>query len=1148
MRYRGSKLLRCFLFTGIFVLCMGPLMAQDQSSVRGQLRGTVLDASHGVVPDAAVTIMGPTGSGSRTTNDQGEFMFQALIPGFYAVKVEKPGFKTASVQSVEVLINRTSTIRVSLELGAVSQTVEVVGSAILVESSSSAVTTDLADTVYQNLPLTRSVSSIFYVAPGVSSGLGTGTMNPGISGATGLENAYVADGVLLNDAAFGGLGVYHRRYGGLGTGINLSFVKEVQVNTAAFGPEIGHTTGGLINIVTKSGGSAFHGVAGGYFQSRAMGAQYANQDDFHVVNHIGRELQMGEYEGDFELGGYVPLGKLRDHLFFFGAFNPTWNHSWVQPVPTSGLFTSTKGLVDRAPTIWDYSAKLTFKLNDKHTIESSVFGDPTHTALAPWQTLNIDNVTANSQQNYGSRNWATRYDGTFGGGLLVDAAFTWNWNRFSEAPLPLYNITDQTQIAGLSLPGGGVQRGAFRAEGFGFYENYDSNTKGLQFSVSKAFTILGTHHTISAGYTWQFPTYNDYNNYSGPAFSIPLVNASGADYFTDPTAKAAVAGQSTTAHFLLERTADVGGGAAAGCTLCPYMTVPGYSTPQQVVLLQDRGIFSNGFSNNSSKYHAAYINDSWEMGTHATLNVGLRWEQQRMNATGVTQLLNDQWNPRIGFIVDPKGDRKSKIYVNFARYAWIMPLDAAIRELSGEKDYNNIYFAPKSTLVGGVNTVSLDQYGSVIPVTDAAHLLNNATGGVAVNPTVSVIAGGGSSPFLQPTRMEYNDEFVVGAEHEFRGGIVVSVRYIDRRIKRIIEDFQGLSIEQYMAGRIGFYAIGNVNAATDATINPKGIVFSKGATFSGTMPAGCYDSNGNAAPNALNLADTFGNVLGSACFPSVNMQPWTHLDPSCTLGVSPAPPTCPEGVTQPWIGNKGALFGGESGADGKPDGYLDPKREYQAIEIEVNKALSHNWSLTSNWRISRLRGNFEGAYRNDNGQNDPGISSLFDFTPGLLNTIGFQMATGSLNSDRLHIINIYPTYVFDKGKIKGLTITPGVKIQTGVPLTTLAAQEAYQNSGEVPLFGRGDLGRSPVTGTVDVHVEYPVKLGETRSLRFAIDMFNIANTKRELSINQNVDLSWGALNADFKKPGFGAVNAQGQNLILGFVQPFSSRATVSFNF
>jgi len=158
---------------------------------------------------------------------------------------------------------------------------------------------------------------------------------------------------------------------------------------------------------------------------------------------------------------------------------------------------------------------------------------------------------------------------------------------------------------------------------------------------------------------------------------------------------------------------------------------------------------------------------------------------------------------------------------------------------------------------------------------------------------------------------------------------------------------------------------------------------------------------------------------------------------------------------------------------------------------------------------------------------------------------------GPLNSDRLHIVNIYPTYFFDKGFAKGLVITPGVRIQTGVPLTSLEGLKPYSDAGEIPLFGRGDLGRAPVTGTVDVHLDYPWRISETKSLHFAIDMLNIADTRRELLADQDVDLQFGIPNADFNKPGaaYGInLNAAGTHLVQGFVQPFSARFHVSFNF
>jgi len=179
------------------------------------------------------------------------------------------------------------------------------------------------------------------------------------------------------------------------------------------------------------------------------------------------------------------------------------------------------------------------------------------------------------------------------------------------------------------------------------------------------------------------------------------------------------------------------------------------------------------------------------------------------------------------------------------------------------------------------------------------------------------------------------------------------------------------------------------------------------------------------------------------------------------------------------------------------------------VELEVNKAFSHNWALVANWRIARLKGNYEGAFRNDNNQADPGISSLFDLTEGAFGLLGQQQGIGPLNTDRRHVVNVYSTYVLDKSKLKGLVLGTGVRVQSGVPLTTLVAQQAYQNAGEVPINGRGDLGRAPVTGTVDAHIEYPWKINERMSLKFGFDAFNIANSKRPTLFNQNADQGLG---------------------------------------
>jgi hypothetical protein len=1130
--------------------------AQDQGSSRGNLSGVVLDASKATVPGAQVTITGPIGNLSQTTNDQGTFLFSTLIPGFYSIRVQKAGFKIASVAATEVLINKTTSIEVVLETGEVTQTVEVSAATVTVDTSSVSVNSEFSDSFYSKIPLGRGVSSLFYLAPGVTSGIGTGAENPSISGSSGLENLYVADGVSLNDPAFGGIGVWSRTYGALGTGINLSFVKEVQIKTGGFEPQYGHVSGGIVQLVTKSGGTKFFGTVGGYINSRWMQDTYQNADDpkFSTINKVGSRLDNANYEGDFELGGYVPLHGLRDRLFFFGTFNPSQNHAYYQPVLGTGLFTASP-LIDRNTTRYDYAGKLTFKINDRHTVESSVSGDPSHTNPTAFSTLNSDNASANSKWTYGTRNWATRYDGTFGSSVLVDAAFTWGWNEFRETPATnVYNIFDQTQV-------GAGQRGAFNAEGISVLEPYDGNTKGVNGDITKTFHFAGTH-SINVGYTWQFPNYNDHTFYAGPTYVIPSVNATGGAP-GKPSFGSFASGKTTDSAFVLTLASNISGLPTGACTLCPYDLIPqgnGTSAYQQVALQQVRGRFDGGITTSSGKYEAGYINDAWQISKYVTLNIGTRWEQQRLTGNTAEHVFNNMWSPRVGIAVDPQGNRKQKIYANFGRYAYVLPLDAALRSLSNEDDLQNTYWAPANTpcpasagLPAGATCTTTNSLGTVNFVGDSAHLLNQAVGGVNKNAGF-LSSGVNNEPFAQGSRMEFTDEFLVGYDREFKGGVVASVRYIDRRLKRVIEDQGGISVEQFNAGAPLNYVIGNPNAKQDIFVNPNEIVFGQGTTITnlasvsngGQIPNACFDTNGNLTPLlALNqftgfAAVTGGAPAGSACFPAVNTNTWTNasgkLLPDCTSLAQSKTGTC-------------AAFGGEFYPDGKPDTYKDPKREYEAVEFEVRKAFTHNWALSVNYRVAQLKGNYEGAYRNDNNQADPGISSLFDFTEGGLGLLAGQQSIGILSTDRKHTFNAHATYVVPSGRLKGFVIGGGASVLSGNPLTALYAQEAYQNSGEVPLFGRSNLGRAPVTGSVDAHLEYPFKLTERMQLKLAFDLFNIVDSTRQTTVNQLGDLGFGQPNADFQKPvSNGGIASPAGFVNQGFVDPFSSRFSILLTF
>jgi hypothetical protein len=1105
----------------LFLAWSRPAAAQE-SAVKGSLEGVVVDASEASVPGAQVTLDGPVGSKTTLTDNQGNFSFPLLIPGKYNVKVQKQGFKAVTMTGVEVLTNRVSSVRAALETGAITETVEVTGSALTVDTTNTAVGANLNDTFYEKIPIPRGVAGLFYLAPGVAGGGASGAANPSISGGSGLENQYIADGVDITDSAFGGLGIFSRVYGSLGTGINLTFIKEVEVKTGGYEPQYGKATGGIVQIVTKSGGNTYHGAISGYFQPESFEAHRTNPDDaqFGNVNLFGTLVNNENYDAAAELGGYVP--KFKDRLFFYAAINPTLSDQYVQYPINSPLFNGGK-TTDLRTYTYSYDAKLTWKLNDSHQLESSVFGDPSHTGTGPFDRLTTHDNTVNSVLKFGNRDWDIRYNGTLSPTWLVNVSGAWGYNHFDETGFPaVHEIIDQT---GPNLLTNGVTvptalQSQFTAQGRGFVENTEDNTFKINVDTSKTAHKWG-EHTFSVGFGWEKSLFKGGRQNSGGAVPIPSTNEDGGALKLAP----GVAGSLANSEFYLRVPAGAvplaaGQTSSPACSACPLKNIPGVGlVPVYLrVLRSEFGVNSQGVKNftTSGIYKSAFVNDSWTPNKHVTMSLGVRWDQNFLKGEATKYTFVDNWMPRLGVAIDPWGDRKNKIFVNFARYNYNLPLDLAERALTNELDlFSTFRLAPDYTVnASGQKIVNLTASGGTIVDFDAAHVLNGAKGGLGSS---SIGSSAESTEAIAPgTRNSYEDEWVVGLEHQFPQGVVFTAKFLRRDLKRIVEDTGGISPEAANGGVQQIFLIGNISANTDLFTNPVQRDFIPTLDAAGNItntPAGC-DPTLTAFPitNSLgqNVTDSNGNT--AACFTGFGKD-----------GVTPA---------------------GSAGPDGIPDGFTNPIRRYWAVEIEVNKSFSHNWQMRANYRIARLFGNYEGALRNDNGQTDPGISSLFDFTPGNFNLLGDQFRPGVLNTDRLHIINGFFTYVFDRGFMKSLALGTGVRVQTGTPINQLAAHPIYLNSGEVPIGGRGSEGRTPTTGTVDFHGEYPVRLTERMRLHLGADLFNIGFAKRVQYINQNIDLGFGTVNQDFLKP----VNQISVRANDAFQSPFVARLFAKFEF
>ena len=152
------------LFLAVWAV-LAPCAVAQESAAKGSLNGTVVDSTGGTIVGASVTLSGPFGDVNQVTNSSGVFIFQDLVPGTYKIRIEMKGFKTSQVAGVTINVGSVTAIRIPLEPGSVSTTVEVVGTAVTVDTTSTAVATNISDDFFNKLPMQRGVAGLFYLAP-----------------------------------------------------------------------------------------------------------------------------------------------------------------------------------------------------------------------------------------------------------------------------------------------------------------------------------------------------------------------------------------------------------------------------------------------------------------------------------------------------------------------------------------------------------------------------------------------------------------------------------------------------------------------------------------------------------------------------------------------------------------------------------------------------------------------------------------------------------------------------------------------------------------------------------------------------------------------------------------------------------------------
>jgi len=291
-------------------------------SSKGSVTVTVLDSSGGVVPNATVTLSGPAGTRTATSDSRGEAVFFGVIPETYTAKAEFKGFRATEIKNIVVRPNERAALRAELQPGAVTETVQVSENAARLDTTTTTVGSNISQDLYQHMPIARNVTALFSLAPGVADAGGTGSANPSISGSSGLENLYIIDGINTTDSGYGAFGVWSNVYGSKGTGVNFDFVKEVQIKTGGFEAQYGQALGGVVNVVTKSGGNEIHGSAYVYTGPYWSEAAYKQPNDAGRTSAPLTETR-GRHAYDLGLDVGGPL--IKNKLFWYGAFNPSFS-------------------------------------------------------------------------------------------------------------------------------------------------------------------------------------------------------------------------------------------------------------------------------------------------------------------------------------------------------------------------------------------------------------------------------------------------------------------------------------------------------------------------------------------------------------------------------------------------------------------------------------------------------------------------------------------------------------------------------------------------------------------------------------------------------------------------------------------------------
>lgn len=746
MRRVSLALVLCTLFAL-------PAWAQEQ---RGTIEGSVKDAQGGVLPGATVEARSTGGAVvSSTTNDTGTFRFPSLLPGIYDVTVSLSGFTGNKFDKVEVALGQIKRLDFTLSVAGVTEQVQVTAESPLVDVRQSARSTSIRSEQIDLIPKGRDFSTLVTLAPGANNEAKLGGIS--IDGSSAGENRFIIDGIETTDL----------QDGTQGQGLLVDFIEEVQVKSSGYPAEYGGATGGVINVLTKSGTNNWRGTALFNWQGDKLAGERRptlrlKPTDSNVAEYITYPKDTSNrVEPAFSIGG--PIAS--DKAWFFGAYQPA--------------FTS-----------------------EERTVTLSATGQP----ISEDRKLQVQYLTANQTAQISDK-------------LRTRVAYNNSWSK-TDGRLPALDGSDpagapygdKTTFPSWSTSGSAdyVASSSFFIGTRLGYSTSDVHQTGipsddrLWFPSSTNIGFVGTNG-VAVPASFQRQT----GFASIPSNSSTTYDQQSRLYFqTDATWYANVGGQHTVKGGMqIDRVGNKVLSGEQGNLVRFYWgsTLGGERGPFGYYRVRSNGVNPNqGFITEgdvSTTNLGFFIQDAWTVNNRLTVNLGVRTERERVPAFskepgipqyGVEFSFKDKFAPRFGAAYDIKGDGKWKIYGSWGVFYDIFKLELPRGSFGGDKWLEYYY------------TLDTFDFTSVAAGASCPPACNGRLLRGPVDFRHPSFGSDAIDPDLKPMKLR---EAAAGLEHQLSPVMALSVRYVHKQIIRAIEDTGSVdadSNEIYVIANPGF--------------------------------------------------------------------------------------------------------------------------------------------------------------------------------------------------------------------------------------------------------------------------------------------------------------------------------------------------------